>query len=77
MAFTHIGAVSQDGCTLRQLVVLVGKGADPPLPLLLIAGGGTKLATLETGATLQVPNFIEEGSKIKIDARIGTYLSKA
>ncbi|KAL6746528.1 organellar elongation factor P [Haematococcus lacustris] len=41
------------------------------------SGGGQKPATLETGAVVQVPLFIEAGSKIKIDTRTGTYLSKA
>jgi hypothetical protein len=40
-------------------------------------GGGTKPATLETGAVVQVPLFIDAGSKIKVDTRSGTYLSKA
>ncbi len=39
--------------------------------------GGTKPATLETGAVVQVPLFIDPGSKIKVDTRTGIYLSKA
>mmetsp|Transcript_17878 Transcript_17878/g.30841 ORF Transcript_17878/g.30841 Transcript_17878/m.30841 type:complete len:264 (+) Transcript_17878:83-874(+) len=38
--------------------------------------GGNKPATLSTGAVVQVPLFIEEGEKIKIDTRTGTYLSR-
>ncbi len=37
----------------------------------------TKSATLETGAVVQVPIFINEGDKIKIDTRTGEYLSRA
>ncbi|HHY90769.1 MAG TPA: elongation factor P, partial [Clostridiales bacterium] len=37
----------------------------------------TKPATLETGAVVQVPIFINEGDKIKIDTRTGEYLSRA
>jgi elongation factor P len=37
----------------------------------------TKPATVETGATVQVPIFINEGDKIKIDTRTGEYLSRA
>lgn len=37
----------------------------------------TKPATVETGATVQVPFFINEGDKIKIDTRTGEYLSRA
>lgn len=36
----------------------------------------TKAATVETGAVVQVPLFIEEGEKIKIDTRTGEYLSR-
>ena len=37
----------------------------------------TKAATVETGATVQVPIFIEEGEVIKIDTRTGEYLGRA
>ncbi len=37
----------------------------------------TKPATVETGAVVQVPIFINEGDKIKIDTRTGEYLSRA
>jgi elongation factor P len=39
--------------------------------------GGTKPATLETGATIQVPLFITTGEKIKVDTRTGQYLGRA
>jgi elongation factor P len=38
--------------------------------------GGTKPATLETGATVQVPLFINQGEKIKVDTRDGRYISR-
>jgi elongation factor P len=38
--------------------------------------GGTKPATLETGATVQVPLFIASGEKIKVDTRDGRYLGR-
>ena len=41
------------------------------------ATGGTKPATLETGAVVKVPLFIEEGSLLKIDTRTGDYVSRA
>lgn len=41
------------------------------------ATGATKPATLETGITVQVPLFIEEGDVLKIDTRTGEYLSRA
>ncbi|MCI5688091.1 elongation factor P [Anaerovoracaceae bacterium 41-7] len=37
----------------------------------------TKAATVETGAVVQVPIFIEEGEKIQIDTRSGEYLGRA
>jgi elongation factor P len=38
--------------------------------------GGTKPATLETGAEVQVPLFITTGEKLKIDTRDGRYLGR-
>ena len=40
------------------------------------ATGATKPATVETGATVNVPLFVNEGDKIKIDTRTGEYLSR-
>jgi elongation factor P len=37
---------------------------------------GTKPATVETGATFQVPIFIEEGEKVRIDTRTGEYVTR-
>ena len=39
--------------------------------------GGTKPATLETGAQIQVPLFITTGEKIRVDTRTGEYLGRA
>ncbi len=39
--------------------------------------GGSKPAVLETGATIAVPLFIENGEVIKIDTRTDNYLSRA
>ena len=38
--------------------------------------GGTKPATLETGAQIQVPLFITTGEKVKVDTRDGRYLGR-
>lgn len=38
--------------------------------------GGTKPATLETGAQVQVPLFVEVGDVIKIDTRTGQYITR-
>jgi elongation factor P len=40
------------------------------------ATGGTKPATLETGATVQVPLFVNEGDVIRVDTRSGEYLER-
>ena len=40
------------------------------------ATGATKPATVETGATVYVPLFVNEGDVIKIDTRTGEYLSR-
>ncbi len=41
------------------------------------SGGGTKPATLETGATIQVPLFVDIGQRVKVDTRSGEYVSRA
>jgi elongation factor P len=41
------------------------------------SGGGSKAATLESGVSVQVPLFIEEGEVIRIDTRSGEYVSRA
>jgi elongation factor P len=38
--------------------------------------GGTKPATLETGAEIQVPLFVSTGEKVKVDTRDGRYLGR-
>jgi elongation factor P len=38
--------------------------------------GGTKPATLETGAEIQVPLFLSTGEKVKVDTRDGRYLGR-
>ena len=38
--------------------------------------GGTKPATMETGAEIQVPLFINTGDKLKVDSRDGSYLGR-
>ncbi len=41
------------------------------------AQGGSKPATLESGATVNVPLFINEGEEIRVDTRTGEYLERA
>lgn len=40
------------------------------------SSGGTKPATVETGLQIQVPLFLEQGTKVKIDTRTGEYLGR-
>jgi elongation factor P len=41
------------------------------------SGGGSKPATLETGAQINVPLFINIGEKIKVQTETGSYMSRA
>jgi elongation factor P len=41
------------------------------------SGGGNKPATLETGATINVPLFVDVGQRVKVDTRSGEYMSRA
>jgi len=51
--------------------------ADPGLRGDSVSGGGTKPATLETGAVIQVPLFVEQGQRIRVDTRSGDYMARA
>jgi elongation factor P len=50
---------------------------DPGLKGDTASGGGSKPATLESGAVVQVPLFVEEGQTIRVDTRSGEYMSRA
>jgi elongation factor P len=50
---------------------------DPGLKGDTASGGGSKPATLESGVTVHVPLFIEEGETIRVDTRSGEYVSRA
>jgi len=50
---------------------------DPGLRGDSVSGGGTKPATLETGAIIQVPLFVEPGTRIKVDTRTGDYMARS
>jgi len=41
------------------------------------SGGGTKPATLESGVRVEVPLFVNEGDRVRVDTRTGEYLSRA
>jgi elongation factor P len=42
-----------------------------------VSSGATKPATLETGARVQVPLFVEVGETVRVDTRSGEYVSRA
>jgi elongation factor P len=42
-----------------------------------VSTGGSKPATLETGAVIQVPLFVEQGTRIRVDTRSGEYVARA
>ena len=63
------------GLTLPNFVELLITGSDPWAKG-DTAAGSTKPATLETGHVLQVPPFVNEGEKIRIDTRTGEYVER-
>lgn len=63
------------GVDLPTFVVLTVAKTDPGLRG-DTASGGSKPATMETGAVIQVPLFINEGDKLKIDTRTGDYIER-
>jgi elongation factor P len=65
------------GVQLPSAVDLEVSRADPGLRGDSVSGSGTKRATLETGAVIQVPLFVEEGQRIRVDTRSGEYVSRA
>jgi len=64
------------GIELPQTVVLTIVEVEPGLKS-ATASSVTKPAKTETGLIVQVPPFINEGEKIKVDTAEGTYLSRA
>jgi len=63
------------GVSLSNFVDLTVTKADPWARGDSVSGN-TKPVTVETGYVLQVPPFIEEGEKIRIDTRTGEYLTR-
>jgi elongation factor P len=50
---------------------------DPGLKGDTASGGGTKPATLESGVSVEVPLFVNEGDRVRVDTRTGEYVSRA
>ncbi len=62
--------------TLPNVVALTIVETDPGMKGDTVSGG-TKPAKLETGATVQVPLFIDQGTTVRVDTRTGEYLGRA
>jgi elongation factor P len=65
------------GLQLPSAVDLEVTETEPGLRGDTASGGGNKPATLETGATVQVPLFVNIGDRVRVDTRSGKYLSRA
>jgi len=65
------------GAQAPSAVELAVTQTDPGLKGDTASGGGSKPATLETGVVVQVPLFIEEGERVRVDTRSGEYVSRA
>jgi elongation factor P len=70
---THEG--SPIGVELPAAVVLAVRSAEPGVKGDRVSGA-MKPATLETGIAVQVPLFVEQGDRVKVDTRTGQYLSR-
>ncbi len=65
------------GLQLASAVDLEVAETEPGLRGDTASGGGSKPATLETGATIQVPLFVAVGERVRVDTRTGKYVSRA
>jgi elongation factor P len=65
------------GVQVASAVDMTVTQTDPGLKGDTASGGGTKPATLETGATINVPLFVDIGDSVKVDTRSGEYMSRA
>ena len=65
------------GLQLPSAVDLEVTETEPGLRGDTASGGGNKPATLETGAAVQVPLFVNIGDKVRVDTRSGKYVSRA
>jgi elongation factor P len=65
------------GLQLPSAVDLEVSQTEPGLRGDTASGGGNKPATLETGATVQVPLFVSIGDRVRVDTRTGKYLSRS
>jgi elongation factor P len=62
---------------LASAVDLAVSETDPGVRGDSASSGGSKPATLETGARVQVPLFVNVGDRVRVDTRSGEYVSRA
>ena len=62
---------------LPSVVDLEVTGTEPGVRGDTASGGGDKPATLETGAAIRVPLFVNIGDRVRVDTRSGEYVSRA
>jgi elongation factor P len=65
------------GVQVPSAVDLTVTQTDPGLKGDTASGGGSKPATLESGVTIQVPLFVNEGDRVRVDTRTAEYVSRA
>jgi elongation factor P len=65
------------GVQVASAVDMTVAQTDPGLKGDTASGGGTKPATLESGVVVQVPLFVNEGERVRVDTRSGEYVSRA
>ena len=68
---------SPTGVQVPSAVDMAVTKTDPGLKGDTASGGGTKPATLESGVVVQVPLFVNEGDRVRVDTRSGDYVSRA
>jgi elongation factor P len=66
-----------EGVQVPSAVELTVAETDPGVKGDTASGGGSKPAKLETGVTVQVPLFVNEGDRVRVDTRSGEYVSRA
>ena len=65
------------GVQVPSAVDMAVSKTDPGLKGDTASGGGTKPATLESGVQVEVPLFVDEGDRVRVDTRTGEYVSRA
>jgi elongation factor P len=65
------------GVNVPSAVEMAVTKTDPGLKGDTASGGGSKPATLESGVEVEVPLFVNEGDRVRVDTRSGEYVSRA